>query len=196
MSEHDEIVRFGFEAGHLSRTPRTGWLLAGVRDPESVAEHSHRAAVLAYLIATMEDADAERACVLAVFHDLPEARTTDLHSMGKRYVVAAEADQVARDQTAGLPAALAGPIKAVIAEVEAKATFEAVCAKDADKLDMLLRAREYQAEGFRLVDEWVTSAARDMRTATGRALAERACVVSPSAWWRDVVAAYQSAPET
>ncbi len=69
-------------------------------------------------------------------------------------------------------------------------------AKDADKLDMLLRAREYQAEGYRLVDEWVRSAARDMRTATGRALAERACEVSPSTWWRDVVSAYQLPRET
>ncbi len=84
MGEHDEISAFAYQVGHLSRSPRSGWLLAGVRDPESVAEHSHRAAVLAYIIATMEGADPHRACTLAVFHDLPETRTTDLHSVAKR----------------------------------------------------------------------------------------------------------------
>lgn len=40
------MIRLIFEAGHLHRTPRTGWLVAGIANPESVAEQSHGAAVI------------------------------------------------------------------------------------------------------------------------------------------------------
>jgi putative hydrolase of HD superfamily len=190
ISEHDEIAAFGFEVGHLARSPRSGWLLAGVRDPESVAEHSHRAAVLAYIIATVEGADPKRACTLAVFHDLPETRTTDLHSVAKRNVTAVDPQQIIKDQTAGLPPAVADAICAVIAEVETVSTVESACAKDADKLDCLLRAREYQAEGYTQLTPWVDSMAAAMRTDTGKILARRAQQVAPSVWWDEVVSSY------
>jgi transcriptional regulator with XRE-family HTH domain len=74
------IAGFLIEAGHLKRTPRAGWPIAGVRDPESVAEHSYRTAVIAYVLAVMEGANADRAAALAVFHDVPETRSTDIPS--------------------------------------------------------------------------------------------------------------------
>ena len=39
-SEPGDITGFLYEIGVLKRYPRTGWLLAGVPAPESVAEHS------------------------------------------------------------------------------------------------------------------------------------------------------------
>lgn len=190
MSEYDELAGFAYEVGHLARTPRAGWQLPGNRDPESVAEHSHRAAVLAYLIAHLEGADPERAATLAVFHDVPETRTTDLHSVAKRYVTPVPAEQVAKDQTAGLPPTLAEAVCGIVAEVEAKASAESVCAKDADKLDCLLRAREYEREGYTELAPWVDNMLAGMRTATGKALAERACVVAPQSWWHDIASSY------
>lgn len=41
------VGRFLYEAGTLKQTRRTGWWMAGVRDPESVAEHSWRTALIA-----------------------------------------------------------------------------------------------------------------------------------------------------
>src|SRR4051812_40383386 len=34
------IATFLFEAGHLKNVPRSGWLLLGMAQPESIAEHS------------------------------------------------------------------------------------------------------------------------------------------------------------
>ena len=48
---------------------RAGWWHAGVRDPESVAEHTMRVARLAALIAAEERADPARASFLALWHD-------------------------------------------------------------------------------------------------------------------------------
>lgn len=52
MTETDSIPRLLHEAGQLKRTPRAGWLLAGVPTPDSVAEHSYRVGIIAYVIAT------------------------------------------------------------------------------------------------------------------------------------------------
>jgi len=50
------IAAFAFELGVLKRVRRAGWWHAGVRDPESVAEHTMRVAQLAAIIAAEEGA--------------------------------------------------------------------------------------------------------------------------------------------
>jgi putative hydrolase of HD superfamily len=186
----EAIVAFLHEAGHLKNTPRAGWQLAGIRTPESVAEHSFRVGVLAYIIATLEGADANKAAAIALFHDVPEARTTDLHSVAKPWVDVKHDTKVVEAQTANLPAELAAPIRSLIAEFAAKETLEARCAKDADKLECLLQAREYEAQGNPLVKPWVDSMLTAMGTATGDRLAKCAVEVAPDAWWHQIVASY------
>lgn len=189
----DATVTFLYETGHLKQTPRSGWLLAGVPQPESVAEHSYRVGIIAFVIAALEGANPDRAATLALFHDVPEARTGDVPSVGKPHVTLRDPNEVAALQTAGLPDALAARIRDVIGEFEAKATLEAQCAKDADKLECLLQAREYVARGNPLLQPWVDSMLAAVKTETGRRLAEAAVKVSPDAWWHDIVASYGSA---
>ena len=185
----DRLVSFAHEAGHLKQTPRTGWLLGGVRDGENVAEHSYRVGVLAYCIAVEEGANAERAATLGLFHDLPETRTSDVPSVGKRYLTVAYPHDVVADQVAGLPKGLAERIVAIVDEHESakspEATLESQCSRDADKLECLLQAREYQREGYTQLDEWVRTSAEAVTTQTGKRLAEAALRVSPGEWWSD-----------
>lgn len=182
-----EIIAFAHEAGHLKHTPRTGWLLGGVRNGESVAEHSYRVGVLAYIIAACEGANPERAATLGLFHDLPETRIGDVPSVGKNYVNTAPPHDIVSDQTSGLPDSLSSRIIAAVDEHESaktpSATLESKCSRDADKLECLLQAREYQREGYTQLDEWVRSNAESMTTKTGKALAAAALEVSPGEWW-------------
>lgn len=189
-SEDAAVVRYLHEAGHLKNTPRAGWLLTGVKSPESVAEHSYRVAVIAYVLATMEGADADRAAALAVFHDVPEARTTDLHSVAKRHVGGPADVEVAAVQLAGVPEQVAAPVCALIAEFAARETAEAWCAKDADKIECLLQAREYVAQGNLLAQPWVDSMLGAVKTESGRRLAHVAVKVSPDEWWHEIVSSY------
>lgn len=186
----EAIVGFLHEAGHLKNTPRTGWLLAGIRSPESVADHSFRVGVIAYVIATMEGADANKAAAIALFHDLPEARTTDLHSVAKPWIEVTPDPSVIQTQTATLPGELAEPIRALIGEFAAKETLEAKCAKDADKLECLLQAREYLAAGNTLVQPWIDSMRTAVVTEAGKRLAEAAVHTPADSWWHDIVASY------
>lgn len=190
MSEADSVVTFLHEAGHLKRAARQGWWIAGIRHPESVAEHSFRTAMVGFVIATLEGANPERTATLCLFHDLAETRQGDIPSTGKRYVSVAPAEQVVKDQTADLPAHLADRIMSLVGEFEERSTREAVCAKDADKLECLLQAREYQAQGYRDVQPWIDTMETALRTASAKSLAMAARETTPDAWWFEIVSGY------
>jgi putative hydrolases of HD superfamily len=188
------VAAFLTEAGHLKRTPRAGWLIAGIKDPESVAEHSYRTAVIGYVLAVMEGADPDRTAALCVFHDVPEARSGDIPSTGKRYVHMASGADIAKDQTADLPGPIAEAVRALVGEFDARETPEARCAKDADKLECLFQAREYLAQGNPLVQPWVDTMVAAVRTESGKRIAEAARTAPVDAWWYEIVASYGAQP--
>jgi putative hydrolase of HD superfamily len=177
-----EVAAFGYELGVLKRVRRAGWWHAGVRDPESVAEHSMRVAQLAALIAAEEGADPVRASFLALWHDTQETRTGDLPHTATDYLIKPDPRQITADQTASLPARSRDVVRAAVDEYESQHSIEAVCAKDADKLEMLLQAVEYRHVGVSRVDGWIDSARKSLKTDTGRAIAEAALTLSPLAW--------------
>jgi putative hydrolase of HD superfamily len=187
-TEMRAIIRLCHEAGHLKRSRRTGWWVAGITDVESVAEHSWRTAVLAYIIALAEGADAERAATMAVFHDLPETRTGDIEYVGRHYLNAESDEAITKNQVADLPAAMADALIAIIRQAEDRSTPESACLRDADKLECLIQAREYQRQGHQDVQTWIDNMAAAVRTPTGRALAEAALRADPGEWWREVAA--------
>ena len=173
----DELTRltdFAYEMGLLKRYPRTGWLVAGIREPESIADHSFRAAVLASVLAAMEGADPQRAALLSLFHDSQETRLTDIPYLAKRYVTRAPNGEVTEGQTRGLPEPVAGMVRGAVAEYEQKASTEARCARDADKLDCLLQAVEYREQGNENVQPWIDSSLAALQTASAKRLADEA----------------------
>ena len=166
-----EITGFLYEIGLLKRYKRTGWSLAGVPSPESVADHSFRASVMASVIAAMEGADPQRAAFLAVWHDSQETRTADIPHLAKSYVSAARSEQVTQDQVAPLPSVVAGMISAAVAEYEAGETLQSRCARDADMLDCLLQAREYQEQGHASMQSWIDTSVAALATPSARQIA-------------------------
>jgi len=171
-----------YEFGLLKRYKRTGWLVAGVRDPESIAEHSFRTAVIAGVIAKLEGANAERAAFMSLFHDTQETRITDIPYIGKRYLKAAPNEEVTADQMRGLPAQVAEMVRGAVGEYEEKTSLEAVCARDADKLECLIQAVEYREQGHQNVQPWIDSSLAALRTPTGKRLAEEALRTGTLDW--------------
>jgi putative hydrolase of HD superfamily len=177
-----DTTGFLYEIGLLKRYKRTGWSQVGVPLPESVADHSFRVSVIASVLAAMEAADPQRAAFLALWHDSQETRTTDLPHLTKSYVSAAANEQVTRDQVAPLPPSVAGMIAAAVAEYESAETQEARCARDADKLECLLQAREYQEQGHANVQPWIDSSLAALTTASAKQLAHEAMAQNSLDW--------------
>ncbi|MFI7698850.1 HD family hydrolase [Nonomuraea sp. NPDC049480] len=171
-----------YEFGLLKRYKRTGWLVAGVRDPESVAEHSFRAAIIAAVIARLEGGHPERAAFMALFHDTQETRITDIPYIGKRYLKAASNEEVTADQVRPVTEPVADMVRDAVAEYEEKASVEAVCARDADKLECLIQAVEYREQGHQNVQGWIDSSLAAITTATGKRLAEEALRTGTLDW--------------
>lgn len=176
------LASFAFELGVLKRMRRAGWWHAGIRDPESVAEHSLRVAHLATIIAGPEGADPARASFLALWHDTQETRTGDIPHTAKPYMSGADNVAITKDQTAALPTSAASPILEAVAEYEAQDSIEAWCAKDADKLECLIQAVEYRSAGNQDTEQWITSSRAALRTRTAQAIADAALIVSPVEW--------------
>ncbi|MBK3624896.1 HD domain-containing protein [Streptomyces sp. MBT49] len=187
MAEEDltPVARFLYEAGTLKNTKRTGWWMAGIKDPESVADHSWRVALIASIIAKLEDADPARAALLAVWHDTGETRTGDVNHLGKKYA-GDEADprDIVADQVATFPEGLAQVVLEVVAEYEAKESPEAVCARDADKLECMIQGIEYRDQGNANAQRWIDNSRARIVTKGGQALADAVLETGSLDWLR------------
>ncbi|WP_034090996.1 HD domain-containing protein [Streptacidiphilus albus] len=177
------VANFLFEAGTLKHSKRTGWWMAGVRDPESVAEHSWRTSLIASVIAQLEGADPARAALMAVWHDSQEARTGDVNHLGKKYMGQEIApEQVTADQVSGMPSALAKAVQAIVGEYEARESAEAICARDADKLECLLQGLEYKSQGYANVQRWIDNSRGRLVTDTAKQLADELIATGSLDW--------------
>jgi putative hydrolase of HD superfamily len=156
----------------------------GVRDPESVAEHAWRTSLIASIIAKLEGADPARAAFLAVWHDSQETRTGDVNYLGKKYLSEAKPEDVTADQTAGMPEVLASTVRDLVAEYEAKETPEAICARDADKLECMLQGIEYKAQGYENAQRWIDNSRGRLVTETGQRLADELLSQGALDWLR------------
>lgn len=178
------VANLIYEAGVLFQIRRSGWWLAGVTSPESVAEHSFRAAVIAFVLATREGCDPERAAALALFHDLHEARVLDMHKVGQRYADWEQVESRAiEEQLAGLPGALREEIKSYKTSFQKRSDREAIVARDADHLECLVRAREYQSQGQGQVEDWIKNSRRRLATGSAKRLARELLRTDPQKWW-------------
>ena len=186
-AEINATARLIYETGLLKLSRRTGWWSCGVKDPESIAEHSFRTAIIAGMLAAMEGADPARATFLAVWHDSQETRVGDIPHLGRRYLQAASNEHVTADQTAGLPGAVADELRGLVRDYENGDSPEVLCAHDADKLDCLFQAIEYRDSGHQNVTGWIDSSRTKLRTKAAERLADAAIAMTSQEWHNTVM---------
>ena len=81
-----KVVNLIFEVFHLKKVSHEWWKVAGVSNPDSVAEHSLNAAQIGYILAKMEQADANKVTAILVWHDIAETRIWDMHRIASSYI--------------------------------------------------------------------------------------------------------------
>jgi len=181
--QDQETATFFFELGQLFRVKREGWRMIGVAGPESVAEHSLRAAQIGWVLAKLEGFEnPNEVATMLIFHDMGEARIGDLHKVAARYVTADEeravTEQVSR---LGKPGE---ELLQLWRDKAARTSRAAIIAKDADLLEMAVRAREYIEQGFVAAEEWFESAARGVQTASAKRIIAALPSVEASSWFK------------
>jgi putative hydrolases of HD superfamily len=190
QEERGNIALFLYEMGLLKRSKREGWWIAGVKDPESIAEHSFRTAMIGTILAMAEGADPGRTAMLCLFHDSQETRIGDVPAVGKGYVRTASNSEVTADQVSDFPEKIGRAIRDLVEEYEARESQEAILARDADKLECLVQAREYEAQGYKDVPPWIETSAAALRSDTAKQLADSLQAIPPNEWWREFTRFY------
>lgn len=155
-----KIIVITQAAGLLKNVPRTGWALKGVEEVESVADHSHRVALLGMLLSDKFGFDRGKIVEMALIHDLGECGIGDIKwESGRTVLVPPYAKH--RDE---------GKVMKKIfkdlddgrkyfdlwREFTYQTTPEAKFVKQLDKLEMAIQALEYERKGYsaELFDEF------------------------------------------
>lgn len=169
------------EVGMLNRTPRSGFQFLGSGE-QSVAEHMYRMMHVAFLLARMseERVDELRLLRLVMFHDLPEARTSDHNYVNRKYVQE-DLEKVLEDGASHWP--FGEEIAACVREFEAAETPAARIAKDADQLELLLVLKEQGDLGHPHVDDWIKPLLARLKTDAGKRLADEILATRWDEWW-------------
>lgn len=182
IKERDAMQRltdFLNEVGMLRHTPRSGYAFLG-SGKETVAEHSHRTAVIGYALAKKTGVDAARTVMLCLFHDVPEARTGDFNYVNRLYDTSREREALG-DAVAGT--GLEEDVLSIWDEHAARETPESLLAHDADQLDLILNLKRESDLGNRYADVWLKSALPRLRTDIAKELAQTIVQTDHTDWW-------------
>jgi len=133
--EAEAVTDFLFEAGMLSKTPRSGFFFLGSGE-QSVAEHTNRVCFVGLALSKIaEDVDIEKVLKMCLFHDLAETRVSDLNYVHQKYTDRHE-DRATEDLTA--PLFFGESMREILKEYEKRESREAKIAKDADNIELIL----------------------------------------------------------
>lgn len=176
----DGIVDFLFEAGMLSKTPRSFSAFLGSGE-QSVAEHINRTAYIGYCLAKMAgNVDTGKVVTMCLFHDISESRISDLNYVHQKYTERHE-DKAHTDLSNQLP--FGNDVKGLIDEYEERKSPESVYSKDADNLEFLLTLKEQGDAGNGRAETWMPNILKRLVTDEAKALADRIVVTESDRWW-------------
>jgi len=179
-----DIINFFFETGMLKHAKRSGWWLINVKDPENIAEHSFRTAVIGYFLAKMENADADKVVKMCLFHDLHESRVNDLHKVGQKYIDFEKGERRAsKDQMKKLNET-GKEIFEINEEIHERKTKEANIAKDADYVECAVQAKEYIDIGNKNAQNWINNVKTVVKSESAKKMVNLIEKTSSNEWWK------------
>jgi putative hydrolase of HD superfamily len=181
-----ELANFLYESGVLSKVKRSGYWLIGVDNPESVAEHAHRASIIGYFLSKLEKVDANKVVLMCVFHDIHEARLNDLHKVGHRYIDFREAEVKAHNEQLGSLNGVGDDLLEMFDDLHGRKSPESEVARDADLLENALSAKEYIKIGYSDAQNWIDNIWKIIKTENGKKLLKMIEETDPNDWWREL----------
>lgn len=155
MARHSTLLPLLLELQTLDRLPRTGYLMRGVSDAESVSEHCFHVAVLVLALAgSVDGLDRERTLELALLHDLGELRISDLPRTANRYLPEGAKRRAELAAGRDLLAPLGDRARALHREALEGESREARFVHACDQLQMLIKVAAYERAGARGLEEF------------------------------------------
>lgn len=181
----EKISDYIFELNALKKFRHSGTKLAGVKEPDTIAEHAYRTAVIGYILAKAEKADAEKVMLMCLLHDNAETRITDLHKVARRYIDTKKPEKTAyKEQLQNLPPEIAKTFWDGFVQYEDMTTKEGIVARDADMLETAFQAKEYLDTGYKACKDWIDNVEKCVKTGTAKKLVKIIRKKPFTDWWR------------
>ena len=181
------IVNFLYEVGMLKRRKHEGYMLAGVPSYElpSIAEHSHRAAIIGYILAILEGyEDPYKVVTMCVFHDIEETRIPDINKVANRYLRGFDKDRLLKEQLDERLGEIGKEIRKLRENVNYSSEDKAgIIAKDADYLEQAITAKELVERGYKAAEDWIINVGKALRTESAMRLWKEMQRVASYEWW-------------
>jgi putative hydrolase of HD superfamily len=148
MKANPTLLDLLLEVQTLDRIPRSGYVLRGVADPESVTEHTCHVLLLVWTLGPrIEGIDVHRAMEIALVHDLAELRIGDLPRTSSHYFPEGAKKEAEAAAMADVLAPVAGRALPLYEEYQRGTTPEARLVKACDKLQLMLKVAVYERWG-------------------------------------------------
>jgi putative hydrolase of HD superfamily len=148
MKANQTLLDVLLELQTLDSIPRSGYVLRGVANPESVSEHSFHVIFLVWTLGPrIEGIDVGRAVEIALVHDLAELRIGDLPRTSSHYFPEGAKQVAEAAAMADVLAPLPERALRLYEEYQQAATPEARLVKACDKLQLMLKVAVYERWG-------------------------------------------------
>lgn len=184
IMDFEGIVDFIYELGAMKRLKHIGTKYAGIKDPDTLAEHVFRATQIGYILAHLEDADVNEVMKICLFHDNGEIRVGDHTRIADQYFDADEAEEKAfEDQLKRLPEAVRSKLTGMLTHYRAEdKSKEYIVARDADLLETLFQAKEYLDCGYPL-QRWIDNGEQYLQTESAKMILRGLKEKTFTDWW-------------
>ena len=167
--KNEQIIKLSRQVGLLKTIKRQGWVLKGVKDAESVADHVFGVAFLLMLLAKHRSINFERAIKMVLIHDIGESLVGDtVYESGNKVIASLEkkhADERKAMLTIFTGYADKEEYLNLWEEWLQRKTPETQLVKWVEKLEMAMQALKYENEGYEhsLFDEFWENAEKYLK---------------------------------
>uniref|UniRef100_A0A1B6CYP5 5'-deoxynucleotidase HDDC2 n=2 Tax=Clastoptera arizonana TaxID=38151 RepID=A0A1B6CYP5_9HEMI len=141
------ILQFLELMGQLKHTPRTGWVHRQIPNPESIASHMYRMAIMTFLLGEKDNINRSRCMELALVHDMAECIVGDITpNCGIPREEKHRRENEAMKHLVTLTGNHGDYMYQLYKEYEKQETVESKLVKELDMFDMILQAYEYEKQ--------------------------------------------------
>lgn len=181
------ITDFFFELGMMKKIEHCGTKFAGVKHPDTLAEHTCRSAQIGFALAIEERGNPEKVAAMCMMHDIGEIRVGDAHRIAQKYFDVRPAEKKAvYDQTAALPPLVRSRLRALWDEFNAQNTVDGIIARDSDLLETMMQAKEYLDTGYTAMQRWLTNGHKFLKTRTAKKWFKKMVNSKFTDWWNNL----------
>lgn len=185
-TDFKKLADFVFEINNLKRLKHEGTRYAGVKSPDSLAEHIAVAAQIGFVLAELEGVDSSEVIKIILFHDNGEIRTGDHTRISDNYIESGPGERAAfEDSIKGLPESVRAKLTGLVARYDDRASKEYVVARDADLLETMFQAKEYMELGYP-TKRWLENGKKYLKTNSAKKLFNAMEKKSLTDWWNNL----------